>query len=142
MVFAPLLIVVTGGLVLAVRDRNEQGLTRDPFPCLIIAAGFLYLGCAAMTGLHLVHAILRTGYSPKFLLTLLFLAGPVILGIFAVRAGLLSFGPGPGLKNGIAMVLTGIPGQVLWAGLFIGPLRALAGNAVLLARSVRMPGPA
>ncbi len=95
-----------------------------------------------MTGLQLVHAVLRTGYSPKVLLTLLFLPGPLILSIFAVRAGMRSPGPDATLKSGIAMAVTGILGLLLWAGVLIGPLPVLAGSAVLLARSVRRPGPA
>jgi hypothetical protein len=141
-VFAPLVIVVTGGLVLAGLYRKKQGLTRDPVPWLILAAGLLYLGGAAMTGLQVVHTVLRTGYSPGVLLTLMFLAGPFILGIFAVRAGIRSPGPDPSLMSGVAMAATGILGLLLWAGLLIGPLLALAGSAVILVRSAGRPGPA
>ncbi|MDD1683054.1 MAG: hypothetical protein LUO98_04365, partial [Methanoregula sp.] len=141
-VFAPLVIVVIGGLVLAVRYRKKQGLMRDPVPGLILAAGLLYLGGAAMTGLQIVHTVLRTGYSPGVLLTLIFIAGPVILGSFAVRAGLRSPVPDPSLMSGIAMAATGILGLLLWAGLLIGPLLALVGSAVIFVRSARRPGPA
>ena len=95
-----------------------------------------------MTGLQIVHTVLRTGYSPGVLLTLMFLAGPFILGIFAVRAGIGSPGPYPSLKSGIAMAVTGILGLLLWAGLLIGPLLAMAGSAVMLVRSVRRSGSA
>ena len=141
-VFAPLVIVVTGGLVLAVLYRKKQGLMRDPVLWLILVAGLLYLGGAAMTGLQIVHTVLRTGYSPGVLLTLIFMAGPFILGIFAVRAGIRSPGPDPSLMSGVAMAVTGILGLLLWAGLLIGPLLALAGSAVILVRSAGRPGPA
>jgi hypothetical protein len=141
-IVAPLVIVVTGGLVLAVRYRKKQGLMRDPVRWLILVAGLLYLGGAAMTGLQIVHTVLRTGYSPGVLLTLIFIAGPFILGIFAVRAGIRSPGPDPSLMSGVAMAVTGILGLLLWAGLLIGPLLALAGSAVILVRSAGRPGPA
>jgi hypothetical protein len=95
-----------------------------------------------MTGLQIVYTVLRTGYSPGVLLTLIFIAGPVILGIFAVRAGVRSPGPDPTLMSGVAMAVTGILGLLLWAGLLIGPVLALAGSAVILVRSAGRPGPA
>jgi hypothetical protein len=141
-VFAPGIAVVTGGLVLAVLYRKKQGLMRDPVLWLVLVAGLLYLGGAAMTGLQIVHTVLRTGYSPGVLLTLIFIAGPVILGIFAVREGIRSPVPDPTLMSGIAMAVTGILGLLLWAGLLIGPLLALAGSAVILVRSAGRYGPA
>ncbi len=141
-IFAPLVIVVAGGLVLVVLYRKKQDLVRDPILWLILVAGLLYLGGAAMTGLQIVHTVLRTGYSPGVLLTLIFLAGPFILGIFAVRAGIQSPGPDPSLMSGIAMALIGILGLLLWAGLIIGPVLALAGSVVILVRSAVRPGPA
>jgi hypothetical protein len=141
-VFAPGVAVVTGGLVLAVLYRKKQGLMRDPVLWLILVAGLLYLGGAAMTGLQIVHTVLRTGYSPGVLLTLIFIAGPVILGIFAVLAGIQSLHPDSTLMSGVAMAVAGILGLLLWAGLLIGPLLALAGSAVILVRSATRPGPA
>lgn len=141
-VFAPLVIVVIGGLAMAGLYRKKRGPGRDPVPWLILTAGLLYLGGAAMTGLQIVHTVLRTGYSPGVLLTLIFLAGPFILGLFAVRAGIRSPGPYPSLMSGVAIAGTGILGLLLWAGLLIGPLLAMTGSAVMLVRSVRRSGSA
>jgi hypothetical protein len=141
-VVAPLVMVVTGGLVLAVLYRRTEGRARDPVPWLILVAGLLYLGGAAMTGLQLVHAVLRTGYAPGVLLTLAFMAGPVILGILAVRAGLRSPAPAPSWMSGMAVAVMGILGLLLWAGLLAGPLLALAAGAVILVRAARRSGPA
>jgi hypothetical protein len=141
-VFAPLAAVVTGGLVLVVLLRKNQGLMRDPVLWLILVAGLLYLGGAAMTGMQTVHTVLLTGYSPGVMLTLIFMAGPFILGIFAVRAGMRVPGPDPSRLSGVAMAVTGILGLLLWAGFLIGPLLALTGSAVILVRSAGRTGPA
>jgi hypothetical protein len=141
-VFAPLVIVVACGLVLAVPYLRKQGRAGDPVPWLILAAGLLYLGGAAMTGLQLVHTVLRTGYAPGVLLTLAFIAGPVILGIYAIRAGIRPPGPALSGMSGAALAVTGILGLLLWAGLLIGPLLALVAGAVILVRAAGRAGPA
>ena len=46
-----------------------------------MVAGFLYLGGAAVIVLQVVHAVLLTGYTPVVLVTLLFIMGPLVLGI-------------------------------------------------------------
>jgi hypothetical protein len=141
MVVAPLIIIVISGLLLAVLYRKEQGLMRDPVSWLILLSGLLYLGGAAMTGLQMVHTILLTGYTPEVLLTLLFMAGPFILGIVAIRTGTRSPGPDPLLMSGVWTAVIGILGLLLWAGLLLGPLLALAGSAILIVRSAGRPGP-
>jgi hypothetical protein len=139
-VFAPGVLVAAGGLFLAVLYRRKQGVIRDPVQWLILLAGLLYIGGAAMTGLQMIHALLRTGYSAGVLLTLFFIAGPVVLGLFAVRAGVRSSGTDPSLMSGIVMAVTGILGLLMWAGLLIGPVLALAGSAAVLVRSAGRPG--
>jgi hypothetical protein len=136
-VFVPELIVVIGGLALSVLYWRKQGLSRDPVSWLILVSGLLYLGGAAMTCLQIVHTVRLTGYTPGVLLTLLFIAGPLILGILAVRAGIRSPGPDPSLASGAAMAVTGILGLLLWAGLIIGPVLALAGSVITFVRYFR-----
>ena len=141
-VFAPVVIVVVGGLALSVLYRRKLGLSRDPVRWLILVSGFLYLGGAAMTGLQVVYTVQLTGYTSGILLTFLFMAGPLILGTFAVRAGIRSPGPDPSLMSGAAMAVTGILGLLLWAGLVIGPVLALAGSVIIFVRCARKSGPA
>jgi hypothetical protein len=141
-VFAPMVIVVIGGLALAVLHKKKQGLSWNPVSLLILVSGLLYVGGAAMTSLQIVHTVRLTGYSSGVLLTLLFIAGPLILGIFAVRAGIRSPGPEPSLMSGVAMAVTGILGLLMWAGLVIGPVLALAGSVIIVVRSTGKPGPA
>jgi hypothetical protein len=140
-VFAPLVVVVFAGLVLAMLYRKKGGTARDPVYGLILVAGLLYLGGAAMTGLQVLHTLLLTGYSPEILLTLIFIAGPFILGIIAVRAGIPSPGSDSPLRSGVLLAVIGILGLLLWAGLIIGPLFALAGSVFLVARHAGKPGP-
>jgi hypothetical protein len=140
-VSAPLIIVVIVGMVLAVQYRKKQGMTLDFVSSFILLSGLLYLGSAAMTALQMLYTVLLTGYSPGVVLTILFMAGPLILGVVAVRAGIRSPGPDRSLMSGIRTAVIGVLGLLLWAGLIIGPLFALAGSGIILVQSSGSPGP-
>jgi hypothetical protein len=141
-VFAPLIVVVIGGLALLVMYRKDLGLQHDPIRWTILLSGLLYIGGAAMTALQIIHAVRVTGYGNEVLVTLMFIAGPLILGIFAIREGIQQPRPDSLLKSGIKMIIIGILGLLLWAGLIIGPVLAIiSGVLILVKRSVK-PNPA
>jgi hypothetical protein len=139
-VFAPMILVVIGGLVIAVMYRKEIGLQNDPVRWMILLAGLLYLGGAAMTALQIIHAVQVTGYTNAVIVTLMFIAGPVILGIFAIIEGIRQPRPDSSLKSGIKMVVIGLLGLLLWAGLIIGPVLAIISGVLILAKQARRPG--
>jgi hypothetical protein len=137
-VFAPLIVVMIGGLALLVIYRKDLGLQRDPIRWTIFLSGLLYLGGAAMTALQIVHAVRVTGYGNEVIVTLMFIAGPVILGIFAIREGIQQPRPDSLLKSGIKMIVIGLFGLLFWAGLIIGPVLAIvSGVLILVKRSVK-----
>jgi len=141
-IFAPLVIVVIGGLVLLVMYRKERGLMWGPANWLIVVAGLLYLGGAAMTALQVVHAVLLTGYTPAVLVTLLFITGPLVLGIVAVLTGIRPLRPDSTLRTGISVLVIGLFGLLVWAGLIIGPLLAIAAGLIVLGGYFRKANPA
>jgi hypothetical protein len=137
-VFAPLIVVVIGGLALLVMYRKDLGLQHDPIRWMILLAGLLYIGGAAMTILQIVHAVQVTGYGNEVLVTVMFMAGPVILGIFAIMEGMKQPRHDSGVKSGIKMIIIGILGLLFWAGLIIGPVLAIfCGVLILVKRSVK-----
>src|SRR5512137_371011 len=138
MVFAPMIVVVMGGLALLVMYRKDLGLQQDPIRWMILLSGLLYLGGAAMTALQIVHAVNVTGYTSEMIVTLMLIAGPVILGIFAVMEGIQQPRPDSLLKSGTKMIIIGLLGLLLWAGLIIGPVLAIfSGVLILVKRSVK-----
>ena len=140
-VFAPLIVVVIGGLALLEMYRKKSGLQHDPIRWMILLSGLLYLGGAAMTSLQIVHAVRVTGYGNEVLVTIMFIAGPVILGIFAIMEGMQQTRPDSLSKSGIKMIIIGILGLLFWAGLIIGPVLAIiSGVLILVKRSVK-PNP-
>jgi hypothetical protein len=142
MVFAPLIVVVIGGLALLFMYRKKIGLHHDPIRWMILLSGLLYLGGAAMTALQIVHAVRVTGYGNEVLVTIMFIAGPVILGIFAIMEGMRQPRPDSLSKSGIKMIIIGILGLLLWAGLIIGPVLAIISGVLILVKQAMKPNPA
>ena len=95
-----------------------------------------------MTGLQVVHAVQRTGWDPGVVLTLAFIAGPVLPGAYAVLLGVRSPRADGSAGRGIAMVLVGAVGLALWAGLLAGPVLAVVAGVLVLAQRAREPAPA
>jgi hypothetical protein len=141
-VFAPLIVVVIGGLALLLMYRKELGLQHDPIRWTILLSGLLYLGGAAMTALQIVHAVQVTGYGNEVLVTIMFIAGPVILGIFAIMEGMQKPRPDSFVKSGIKMIIIGILGLLLWAGLIIGPVLAIISGVLILMKRSSKSNPA
>ena len=137
-VFAPMILIVIGGLVLIGIYRKQLGLYQDPVRYMILISGLLYLGGAAMTALQIIHAIQVTGYTNEVILSLMFIAGPIILGIFAIMEGIRQPRPDSLLKSGIKMVVIGVLGLLVWAGLIIGPVLALVSGIFILAKHFRI----
>ena len=106
---------------------------------MILIAGLLYLGGAAMTATsQIIHAVQVTGYTKEVILTLMFIAGPIILGIFAIMEGIRQPRPDSLLKSGIKMVVIGVLGLLVWAGLIIGPVIALVSGVFILGKHFRI----
>ena len=142
LVFAPLIVVVIGGLALLLMYRKNLGLQHDPIRWMILLSGLLYIGGAAMTALQIIHAVQVTGYGNEVLVTIMFIAGPLILGIFAIMEGIQQPRPDSLLKSGIKMIIIGILGLLFWAGLIIGPVLAIISGVLILVKRSAKPNPA
>jgi hypothetical protein len=136
-IFAPMILVMIGGLAFMGIYRKQPGLRQDPVQWMIVISGLLYLGGAAMTTLQIIHAVRVTGYTNEVIVTLMFIAGPIILGIFAIMEGIRQPRPDSLLKSGIKMVVIGLLGLLFWAGLIIGPVLALVSGVLILAKHGR-----
>jgi len=141
-IFAPLIIVMAVGLGLIFLYPGWRAVRRNPIACLVILSGFLYLGGAAMTALQIVHAVQVTGYTSEVILTLLFIAGPLILGVFAIRAGSRLPDVSYSWSDGIRMMGIGFLGLLVWAGLIIGPVLAILSGVLILIKTAMKSGEA
>jgi hypothetical protein len=138
-VIAPLLFIVIAGLVLLIWYQKKSGKCWGYREWIVLISGILYLGGAAVTLVQTIHTVLLTGYSPGVLVTLIFIAAPVILGIFIIRTGLtLTYGR-PGHATGLWLLVAGFLGLVVWAGFVIGPILALIGGTLVIVHSMEKP---
>ncbi len=137
LVFAPFLIIVLGGIALLLFEQKKVGKRWGYREWIVLTAGLLYLGGAAITAAQAVHTVLLTGYSSIVLVTLIFIAVPVILGIILIRMGLiLSRDSRYSRARGFWILLAGLLGLVVWAGLVIGPVLAILGGALVLVHAM------
>lgn len=132
LILAPLTVIIIGGIGLILVLKKKRGLKLNPIRWLIMIAGLLYIGGAALTALQIVHTVSLTGYDPGIFVTLLFLGIPLILGFVVVLEGIKLTRLDPSLRTGIYLIIIGLLGLVFWAGLVIGPVLALVGGGVLL----------
>jgi hypothetical protein len=66
----------------------------------------------------------------------MFIAGPIILGIFTIMEGIRQPRPHSSLKSGLKMVAIGLLGLLLWAGLIIGPVLAILSGVLILCETL------
>ncbi|QYZ78395.1 hypothetical protein E2N92_02570 [Methanofollis formosanus] len=118
LVFGPLVLTLALGAVFLFRAPRRPDLPG----LLALVAGLLYVGGGAMVLLQMGITLAQTGWAASALFTLLFALGPMLLGVVALRAGMESERKGFFLK----MAGVGLLGLLLWAGLVLGPLLALA----------------
>jgi hypothetical protein len=139
-IFTPLVAVLIVGLVVVAHRRKKEGAWPDPLRLVLLLAGLLCIGGAAMTAYQAIRTVAVTGYTPEVHITLVLIAVPAILGTAAIVAGTRSPGADFPLTTGIAMLLIGVLGLLAWAGLILGPVLALSGGVFIIVRRIRKSG--
>ncbi|MFA4826449.1 MAG: hypothetical protein WC593_14955 [Methanoregula sp.] len=127
-ILTPFLAVVILGFIVISRREKRRGSHLSYSCWLATIAGLCYLGGAAITLVQMMRALAVTGFFSSVALTLVFAVIPLALGIWALRMGRSS--SKRTMQDRAFLVLIGILGLILWAGLIIGPVLAI-GAAVL-----------
>ena len=133
-IFAPMIIVLIGGLALLFLYPGLGTVRQNPVAALVFLSGLLYLGGAAMTAMQIIYTAGATGYTAGVLVTLLFIAGPFVLGLYAIRLGTRIPATEGGRAGGIKIIVVGLLGLLLWGGLILGPVLAVICGAFILMR--------
>lgn len=126
LIFGPLVLILALGAVALARTPRRPDLARS----LALVSGLLYIGGAAMVLLQMGLALAQTGWSAAALFTLLFVLVPMVLGVVAVRAGMKKEQKGFVLN----MAGVGLLGLLLWGGLVLGPVLAMAAALIAVIR--------
>lgn len=126
--------VATGaiGFLLLVR-RRRAGKPLDMIGWTGALAGLLFLGTGATVVSQMLLSMSRTSVDPFAIVTVIFAALPILLGLLTVRLVLRSSGHWT-LRSRVYLMVLGGGGLVAWAGFVIGPILAIAA-AVLPSRA-------
>jgi len=124
-IIAPMIATVVIGIVLVAWHLLKQGRARSLFSWVGAIAGLILVGSGANTLLQMLIANSNAFGGIQILITLMFIALPVILGIIALRFSL-GNSANIGILKRITFLLIGVIALFLLAGLFIGPAVAIA----------------
>jgi hypothetical protein len=128
-VIAPMIFTVAIGVVLVAWYLLKRGRAGSVFSWVGAIAGLILVGSGANTLLQLLIANSKVFGGVEILITLMFVALPIVLGAIALR-----FSLGDPEKVGIlkraAFFVIGAVGLFVLAGLFIGPALAMAASVM------------
>ena len=124
-IIAPLIATVAIGIVLVAWHLRKQGKTRSLYSWVGAIAGSILVGSGADTLLQLLIANSNAFGGIQILITLMFVALPIVLGAIALRFSL-GTPEKIGIVKRIAFLVIGVVALFLLARLFIGPGLAMA----------------
>jgi hypothetical protein len=105
--------------------KRTGGIRLWPGAWLLAVAGFSYIGSAILILAETILAGLVTGPDGSMIITVFFAALPLVIGGLMVRNAGRLIGP-PALRDRGVILLYGILGFAVWAGVIIGPVLAIA----------------
>jgi len=105
--------------------KRTDGIRLWPGAWLLAVAGFSYIGSAILILAETILAGLETGPEGSMMVTVFFAALPLVIGGLMVRNAGRLIGPPSWRERGV-ILLYGILGFAVWAGLIIGPVLAIA----------------
>jgi len=129
LIFAPLFLALLGGAAWIVAWGRKNPLPSSLFAILGGAAGLLYIGTSGMLLLQMGLALTKTGLSEGVAFTAVFILIPLILGIVALAIAFRTDRPVT-IGRRITIAIVGLLGLVVWAGLVVGPVLALAASVM------------
>jgi hypothetical protein len=116
-IIAPLLLTLVVGLFILVW---KAFIKLNLFNIIASTAGLLYVGSGLMIFMQMIIAIAGAPFNFAVVLTVIFIAMPLVLGYFLVRKVILLKGE-LSTKDRVIFVVFGIAGLFTWSGLIIGP---------------------
>lgn len=124
LVLLPAIATATLGLVLLVR-RHRAGKSLDRTGWTGAVAGLLFLGTGATVASQMLLSMSRSSVDAFAIVTLLFAALPIVLGLLTVRLVLRHSGHWT-LRSRVYLIVLGGGAFAAWAGFVIGPILAIA----------------
>jgi hypothetical protein len=126
LIISPLIATLLIGYTLLVWPPRRGRLTQksEIWRLLLSLAGLLFIGGGFMLAAQMVIALSKSGFDASSIITMIFVFVPLILGYFLLRKAL-SRDDELSSKNRVTIVVLGLLGLFLWAGIFVGPILAV-----------------
>ncbi len=121
LILSPMIVALALGFGLLL---GMGRLSTRPLALIGATAGLLYLGGGLMTLMQMVLALIPASPGPSVVLTIVFVALPIILGLVLLRK-VLGVRGGVTLRDRAVIALLSLLGVATWAGLLVGPSLAL-----------------
>ncbi len=129
LIFVPMVVVFLVG------SFGMYLLRREPFNRIglvhmfALLSGLLFMSTAANTIIQMLISISQAGLVAEVLVTLIFIAAPLLLGLVAIRMALSGKTPWT-IRRRIGLFAIGLVGLVVWGGLLVGPIIAMVGSVM------------
>ncbi len=123
LILAPMLAIVTIGMILVAWRQRKQHDLSNPMAWLASIAGLTFLGTAASTFYQLIFGATQVAVGFEAIITLVFAIIPLIIGVVTLRLAL-KRSEGRSIRKRIYFVILGVAALFIWAGLIAGPILA------------------
>jgi hypothetical protein len=125
-IMAPLIISVVIGLWFLLRRGDYD--TAAPMTTFILMgsfSAFLYIGSSAMTLIQMMIAIYAAGIANEVVITIFKAIIPLITGLALLHTSGADSGEKISFERRLRMLVLGLVGMFVWAGLLLGPILAI-----------------
>jgi hypothetical protein len=129
LIFAPMLVTLIVGLILVGWRQRKQCDLANLMVWLAAIAGLTFVGTAASTFFQLLFGASQVSVGVDVVITIVFAAIPLILGLTTLRIALKN-SPEATVRKRIYFVVLGVAALFIWAGLIVGPILAILASAM------------
>ncbi len=122
-ILAPLIVTLLVGSILLIWPPGNGRLTKESeiWRVLVSLAGLLFIGSGFMLATQMTLALSRSGLDAASIVTMIFVSVPLVLGYFLLKRGM-NQEDGLTPRNRAILVIFGLLGLFMWAGVIIGPI--------------------
>lgn len=137
--FVPMVAVFLVGAFGMYLLRRESFTRMGLVHMFALISGLLFMSTAANTIIQMLISISQAGLVAGVLVTLIFIAAPLLLGWMAISMALSGKMPWT-IQRRIGLFAIGLVGLVVWGGLMVGPIIAMVGSVMPVSRTLKREG--
>lgn len=126
MIFAPMIAMLAVGIALMYNRTFRRDIPFSAYQWMAFVGGLMIMGTGAIVLFQLLYVLTLASAGGDIIVTLIFAALPILLGLGVVRVSLSELRPEKKRSRAIKLVLMGVVSIFVWGGYLIGPMLAIA----------------